>query len=88
MNLIRTVPIALGMLSTAEGHSSGASSDVPISDFLLSGVSLERSTFKGEPVLKMTMPSEAIQDPEKEQLSDRNFMAWLPLDFRDGVLEV
>lgn len=88
MNLIRTVPIALGMLFTAEGHSSGASSDVPISDFLLSGVSLERGTFKGEPALKMTMPSEAIQDPEKEQLSDRNFMAWLPLDFRDGVLEV
>jgi hypothetical protein len=34
------------------------------------------------------MPSEAIQDPQKEQLSDRNFMAWSPLDFGDGVVEV
>lgn len=33
------------------------------------------------------MPREAIQDPQKEQLADRDFMAWLPLDFGDGVIE-
>ena len=34
------------------------------------------------------MPSSAYQDPTKEQLSDRDFMAWLPIDFSDGSIEV
>ncbi|UZF31921.1 DUF1080 domain-containing protein [Ralstonia pseudosolanacearum] len=34
------------------------------------------------------MPSSAYQDPAREQLSDRNFMAWLPVDFQDGTIEV
>jgi hypothetical protein len=59
-----------------------------LGDFLLSGVSLEPSHFKGDLAFKMTMPPEAIQDPEKEQLTDRNFMAWLPVDFCDGIIEV
>lgn len=59
-----------------------------LGDFLLSGVSLEPSNFKGNPAFKITMPSEAIQDPQKEQLTDRNFMAWLDADFRDGIIEV
>lgn len=88
MNLIRSIPLTVGMLFAAEGHSSGASATAPISDFLLSGVSLEHSTYKGEPAFRITMPSKAIQDPLKEQLTDRDFMAWLPLDFGDGVIEV
>lgn len=54
----------------------------------LSGVSVISGEFAGFPAFKMTMPSEAIQDPERENLTDRNYMAWLPLDFGDGVIEV
>jgi len=88
MNLIRGIPLTVGMLFAAEGHSSGASATAPTSDFRLSGVSLEPSMYKGEPAFRITMPHEAIQDPQKEQLTDRDFMAWLPLDFGDGVIEV
>jgi hypothetical protein len=88
MDLMRTIPFAVSMLFAAEGHSAGGSADASPNDFRLSGVLLELGTYKGEPAFKMTMPSEAIQDPQKEQLSDRNFMAWLPLEFGDGVVEV
>ncbi|AXU20609.1 hypothetical protein C7W88_09360 [Novosphingobium sp. THN1] len=27
------------------------------------------------------------QDPSREALADRDFMAWLPIDFHDGVIE-
>lgn len=59
-----------------------------VTDFVLSGVSLERSAFEGARTLKMTMPSKAAQDPRTEKLTDRDFMAWLPVDFSDGVIEV
>lgn len=57
-------------------------------DFILSGVSLERCIYLHYPAFRMTMPREAIQNPEKESLTDRNFMAWLPLDFCDGEIEL
>jgi len=88
MNLLRTVPLAVGMLFAAEGHSAGSPTPLSTGDFTLSGVSLEQSSYKGEPAFRMTMPSEAIQDPQKEKLADRDFMAWLPSDFDDGVIEV
>ncbi|MDX5628585.1 MULTISPECIES: hypothetical protein [Pectobacteriaceae] len=88
MSLIRTLPFSLGLFCAAEFFSAGAAASLAVGNFTLSGVSLEQSAFKGEPAFKMTMPSSAIQDPEKEKLADRNFMAWLPLDFGDGVVEV
>lgn len=56
--------------------------------YRLSGVQLRPSTYLGSPALELRMPSSAYQDPAKEQLSDRDFMAWLPVDFRDGTIEV
>lgn len=88
MNLIRSIPLTVGMLFGAEGHSFGTSATTPTGAFRLSGVSLEHSMYKGEPAFGITMPREAIQNPQKEQLADRDFMAWLPLDFGDGVIEV
>jgi len=88
MKLIRSIPLTAGTLFAAEGHSFGASASTPTSDFRLSGVSLEHSMYKGKPAFRITMPREAIQDPQKEQLADRDFMAWQPLDFGDGVIEV
>ncbi|WP_410012185.1 hypothetical protein [Sodalis sp. C49] len=88
MGLIRRVPLAIGILCAAQAHAASSASGKSIDDFILSGVSLEHSTFKSEPAYKMTMPSAQIQNPAKEPLSDRDFMAWLPVDFADGVVEV
>lgn len=57
-------------------------------DFILNGVSLREATFKGRAAIEITMPSSAYQDPETETLVDRDYMAWLPTDFRDGRIEV
>jgi hypothetical protein len=87
MDSLRTLNRAAEIAFIADGHGSGASPDLALGAFRLSGVSLELGTFNGEPAFKMTMPSQAIQDPLKAQLADRDFMAWLPLDFGDGVVE-
>jgi hypothetical protein len=59
-----------------------------IQDFKISGVHLVEASRQGGPVLEMTMPRSAYQDPTKERLTDRSYMAWLPIDFRDGTIEL
>jgi hypothetical protein len=55
-------------------------------DFRLSGVSLREATYQGQSAMEMRMPFSAYQDPAKERLTDRTFMAWL--NFHDGTIEV
>lgn len=88
MSVIKAFPLSLGILLAAEGHSRGASQDTAPTDFRLSGVSLEVTRYQGQAAFKMTMPSDPIQDPAKEALADRDFMAWLAMDFTDGTFEV
>lgn len=57
-------------------------------NFNLNGVSVRDATFKGRAAIEITMPSSASQDPEMEILVDRDYMAWVPTDFRDGTIEV
>lgn len=57
-------------------------------DFKLQGVTLAETTFKGRTAFQITMPSSATQDPAKETLTDRDYMAWLPRDFGDGIIKV
>jgi hypothetical protein len=59
-----------------------------LADFSLSGVSLREAKYHGESAPEISMPSSAYQDPSKEQLTDRTYMAWLPIDFRNGTIEV
>jgi hypothetical protein len=59
-----------------------------VDDFRLSGVTLRASHYRGEPALELRMPSSSYQDAAKEELADRDFMAWLPVDFHDGTIEV
>jgi hypothetical protein len=59
-----------------------------LDDFTLRGVSLAEVTYLGERAFEMAMPSTAFQDPQREQLTDRDYMAWLPIDFNDGTIEV
>jgi hypothetical protein len=58
------------------------------SQFKLSGVSAQEVTYKGRSALEVKVPTLCYQDPVKDILSDRDFMAWLPLDFSDGAIEV
>jgi hypothetical protein len=59
-----------------------------IAEFKLSGVSIKETTYKGKNAYEVTMPRESYQDPQKERLTDRTFLAWLPIDFRNGTIEV
>lgn len=59
-----------------------------VDDYKLSGVTLRADTYLGKPAFEVRMPSSSYQDPAKEKLADRNFMAWLPIDFGDGSIEV
>jgi hypothetical protein len=34
------------------------------------------------------MPASAYQDPARERLTGRAYMAWLPVEFGDGAIEV
>lgn len=83
----RTVAALCGLLIAASVTSLAAAQD-RASDFRLSGVRLREVVDDGEPAFELTMPSSAYQDPARERLTDRAFMAWLPIDFQDGVIEV
>jgi hypothetical protein len=56
--------------------------------FRLSGVSLRPSAYQGAPAMEVRMPPASWQDPAREILADRDFMAWLPVDFGDGTIDV
>jgi len=59
-----------------------------VGDFRLSGVSLRADRYRGSAALRLEMPRDAWQDAARDRLRDRNFMAWLPIDFGDGTVEV
>jgi hypothetical protein len=79
------IPLAI---AAAAALSGSAFAQDTVEQFRLSGVTLRQSTYDGEPAFELTMPSASYQNPRNETLSDRNFMAWLPLDFGDGTIEV
>jgi hypothetical protein len=60
----------------------------PITNFRLSGVSIREAVFDGRQAVELRMPSSATQDPTKDSLVDRDFMAWIDTDFGDGSIEV
>ncbi|MDR3488574.1 MAG: hypothetical protein P4M05_27180 [Bradyrhizobium sp.] len=83
-----TLVLAACALFGVTQPSSALSSSTSAADFRLSGVSLQETTYQGKPAFEIKMPSSDYQDPTKERLTDRTFMAWLPLDFHDGTIEV
>lgn len=78
----------LALLTACLLFPAAVSAQQKIEDFNLSGVTLRPDTYLGEPAFEVRMPSSSYQDPAKEKLADRNFMAWLPIDFGNGVIEV
>jgi hypothetical protein len=80
---------ALLLTMSAAAKTSPVSNDgAQVSDFQLSGVELAQGKFGGKKAFRMVMPKSAWQDAAKEKPTDRNYMAWLPVDFSDGTIEV
>lgn len=59
-----------------------------MTEFREQGVRLVKTVFSGRPALQVTMPSSANQDPTKEALVDRDFMAITEANFGNGVISV
>lgn len=60
-----------------------------LENLVLNTVSLRQTTYKGRAAIELTLPSSVNQDPAKEALVDRDFMAWSQdIDFADGVIEL
>lgn len=57
-------------------------------EFMLHGVSLTETVYQGRPAFQIRMPASATQNPATDELTDRDFMAWVPMDFGDGTIEV
>jgi len=55
--------------------------------FKFSNVLAKEATYKGAKCIEVTMPAELYQDPQKEALTDRPNLAWLPIDFHNGAIE-
>lgn len=54
-----------------------------VADFQAHGVEMAQDADG----LRITMPRASWQDADREALADRDFMAVLPVDFRDGIIE-
>lgn len=76
---------ALALLGAVSGMTD---SQTRVDQFKLSGVSMAAVTYEGVDAFEVRMPPSSYQDPAKEALADRNFMAWLPVNFGDGTIEV
>ena len=59
-----------------------------MSEFRISGVSIEKARYKSVDALRVSMSSDSYQDIRNERLTDRPFLAWLPVDFANGTIEV
>ncbi|KJK48642.1 hypothetical protein UK23_16475 [Lentzea aerocolonigenes] len=76
-----------GAVLLAGGTANAAAEERSVNAFTVSRVSLRQTVYKGRGAVEMTMPSSAYQDPAKEVLTDRDFMAWKDFDFHDGTID-
>jgi hypothetical protein len=80
--------LAAALLSLPSSGSAGMPKSV--------AVSLKPSAVQAKGVelaqdkegLRVTLPRASWQDPAREPLSDRDFMALIPIDFQDGTIEI
>jgi hypothetical protein len=56
--------------------------------FRLSNVLFDETQYDGKDAFVVTMPPGSAQDPNKGPLTDRANLAWLPIDFHNGTIEV
>jgi len=75
-------------ITTSVTQSDGTPKEFQQNEYKLAGVTLARTEYINQSTLEIRMPSGCYQDPKIERLTDRNFMAWLPVDFGDGTIDV
>ena len=51
-------------------------------------MSIQKVQYKAHDALRVSMSSDSYQDIPYDRLTDRPFLAWLPLDFSNGTVEV
>ncbi|WP_240334052.1 hypothetical protein [Pseudomonas syringae] len=76
------------LMTTAFANGEGTEQYSQASQFKLSGVSLIQKQYKNQAALQVKMPFSSYQDETKEILLDRDFMAWIPLNFSNGTIDV
>lgn len=74
-----TIGVVVALALATSAHAA----DPAPSAYRVNGVELAKDA-EG---LRLSMPRPYWQDPAKEKLADRDFMAWLPVDFHNGVIE-
>lgn len=69
-------------------QSTAAAAKSPIGQFAFSEITaINVDIAQDKEGLRVSLPRKFWQDPKREKLSDRDFMALLPGDFTDGVIE-
>jgi hypothetical protein len=59
-----------------------------VHDFLNSSVIVEKAHYKARDAIRVSMSSDSYQDIRTDRLTDRPFLAWLPVDFSNGTIEI
>lgn len=85
--LCKVIAFVLLGAGFAQASDQDAVQAKAVTEFRTSGVSVQNDSFEGTEAFKVTMPRESYQDPQKELLTDRANLAWIPLDFHNGVIE-
>jgi hypothetical protein len=73
----------LGMMLMMTASAAQAQLMPKLSDFRVNGVELSAD----QDSYRVALPPKYWQDAAREVLKDRDYMAWLPIDFHDGVIE-
>ena len=55
--------------------------------FRVSDVRIETVQYKAVDALRVSMASDSYQDIRRDRLTDRPFLAWLPVDFGNGTID-
>jgi hypothetical protein len=84
LNVMTLLLLGAGLAQASDKSTVQASA---AAEFKLSVVSIKKAAFEGKDAFEVTLPRESIQDPQKEVLTDRANLAWLPVDFHNGVIE-
>jgi hypothetical protein len=84
--LIMTLAVAGVPMVEAQSMSDIDTKD--IAAFRVSGVQLQQSEYQGEQAFRVAVPAASYQNPDTEVLTDRAMLAWLPVDFSEGTIEL
>jgi hypothetical protein len=80
--------LAVAGVPMVEAQSMSDIDTKDIAAFRVSGVQLQQSEYQGEQAFRVAVPAASYQNPDTEVLTDRAMLAWLPVDFSEGTIEL